>query len=273
MSIMSPENPTQTHQQPAPDPEPRPAARPAAAPSGPVRVDPLNLSRRPFLNSRPVVRVSLILWVLGLLLLLLNVSLFWNYLTSSEDKRAEIVQGEQEIKRGQAEVKELEARLDRIDLGKLNARILFLNGKIEERTFSWNLLLDRLAEVLPNDVRLNRLSPLTGDKAQQQTRGRGSRGTRRGQTRDGQVALSITGETRDDEALLRFVDNLFAHPAFADPNLIREERSEENNVVKFELTVQYVPGSLSQNVVIEEEAPTVVEEAPPSGAPAPGGPR
>ena len=69
---------------------PPPAVRLAAAPSVPVRVDPLNLARRPFLNSRPVVRVSLILWMLGLLLLLVNVSLFWSYLSSSKDKRAEI---------------------------------------------------------------------------------------------------------------------------------------------------------------------------------------
>src|SRR6185295_8868399 len=60
-------------------PPPRPA--PAAAPSvRRERMEPLNLARRPFLNSRPVVRIALLLWVLGFLLLLGNVSLFWGYL-------------------------------------------------------------------------------------------------------------------------------------------------------------------------------------------------
>ena len=38
------------------------------------------------------------------------------------------------------------------------------------------------------------------------------------------MPLVITGEARSDEALFRFVDNLFAHPAFEDPNLTRETR-------------------------------------------------
>ena len=249
---------------------PPPAVRLAAAPSVPVRVDPLNLARRPFLNSRPVVRVSLILWMLGLLLLLVNVSLFWSYLSSSEDKRAEIARGEAEIQRRQTEVRELETRLDSIDLTELNEEILFLNGKIQERTFSFNLLLDHLAKVLPNDVRLNRLEPQTGDQKRREVRS--SRGVRRSKAREGEVTLVITGETREIEALDRFVANLFA-PPFADPNLVRYEQADEGDIVRFNVTVQYVPDGQPQNVVIEE-VPVVEEEAPPgsvSPAPAPGG--
>lgn len=264
MSIM--ENPPQSPA--APETEPRPAARPAAAPSGPVRYDPLNLSRRPFLNSRPVVRISLLLWVFGLLLLLGNVSLFWSYLSESEDKRAEIAGGQEEIQRRQGEVQDLESRLDGIDLEDLNGEIRFLNQKIAERTFSWNRLFDHLAQVLPNDVRLVRLSPVTGDQARQA--GRGGR-ARQAEVREGQVMLEILGEARSDEQLDRFVDNLFTHP-FADPNLAREETLEEGNVVRFELTVQYIPGAESQNVIVEEVLDPGAAPAP-SPAPAPEGRR
>ena len=50
----------------------------------------LNLSRRPFINTRPVARVSLLLWVLGLLLLLGNISLYWSYLSGSGETRADL---------------------------------------------------------------------------------------------------------------------------------------------------------------------------------------
>jgi hypothetical protein len=264
VSLMTPDNrmtdlPPETQR--PPEPEPRPAARPAAPPSGPVYFDPLNLSRRPFLNSRPVVRVSLILFLLGLILLLVNVSLFWGYLSSSKDMRADIVKGEQEVDRQRDQVRRLEARLDDIPLTDLNTKILFLNGKIQDRTFSFNQLLDHLGKVLPNDVRLNRLIPLTGDQAGQAGQ---SRGARRVKFQDGRVPLQIVGETRDVEALDQFVQNLFA-PPFAEPNLARQEKSDDENVWRFDVTVQYIPGSQSQGVVVEE-VPVIEEEAPPAGS-------
>jgi hypothetical protein len=230
--------------------------------NAPRRMEPLNLARRPFLNSRPVLRISLLLWLSGLLLLLGNVSLFWSYLSSSADKRTQIARGQEEIQRQQRRGQELQSRLDSIDLMKLNEQIDFLNEKIEGRTFSWSLLVDRLVEVQPNDIRISRLSPRTGREAQRETRR--SR-TSRDRDRADQVPLTISGETRSDEALMVFVDNLFAHPAFANPDLLREERLE-NNVVRFEVTVQYIPGGPPKGVVVEG-APRIEEgrAASPSG--------
>jgi hypothetical protein len=45
----------------------------------------LNLSRKPYVNSRPVVRTALLLWIVGGLLLLGNVFLFWSYLSGSTE--------------------------------------------------------------------------------------------------------------------------------------------------------------------------------------------
>ena len=232
--------------------EPRPVAPgpPPAPAAGPARMEPLNLARRPFLNSRPVVRISLLLWLLGLLILTVNVSLFRIYLSGSADKREQIARGEGEIERQQQALQPLQRRLDDIDLARLNEEIDFLNQKIAKRTFSWSLLLDRLVEVLPNDVRLTRLAPATDAKEKRQE-SRGSRPAPRDRRLEGQVPLRITGETRSDEALLRFVDNLFAHPSFTDPNLLHEERQDDNRV-RFELTVQYIPGGPPQGVIVEE---------------------
>jgi Tfp pilus assembly protein PilN len=228
------------------------------------RMEPLNLARRPFLNSRPVVRAALLLWVLGLLILLGNVFLFWGYLESSADKREQIARGKREIARQQGITAELERRLESIDLVRQNEQVDFLNEKIAERTFSWSLLLDRLAEALPNDVRLIRLAPQTENRPEG-----GSRRARRTPQQEGQIPLSITGESRNDEALDQFVDNLFAAlPVFDYPNPTREERME-NNLLRFELSVQYIPGEPPQGATAAaptiEEGATPAPDAPPSG--------
>ncbi|HKI05372.1 MAG TPA: hypothetical protein VKK31_25555 [Thermoanaerobaculia bacterium] len=247
-----------------PPPGPRPMA-PAAPPLD--RIEPLNLARRPFLNSRPVVRVSLLLWLLGLGLLAGNVLLFQGYLSSSADKRQQIAGGQQEIEKQKQAAARLQSRLDDVDLESLNEQVDILNQKIEERTFSWSLLLDRLADVLPNDVRIVRLTPHTGDKAAREMRSRSATAIR-SQRQNGRILLTIGAESRSDEALNRFVDNLFAHPAFADPNPTHEERQQdEGNILKFELQVQYIPGGTPQGA--GAEAPTIEELPAPAKPPAP----
>jgi hypothetical protein len=198
-----------------------------------------------------VVRISLLLWLLGVALLLGNVFVFRSYLSNSADKRAQIAHDEEAIVRQQRTVGELQGRLNGYDLVRLNDQIDFLNTQIDARTFSWSLLLDRLAEVLPNDVRVTRLVPLTNSKTRRETAR--DRGVKRDRLREGEVALQISGETRRDEMLLQFVDNLFAHPAFKDPNLLHENPAEEGGPrVKFELTVTYLPGGPPHNAVVEE---------------------
>lgn len=263
-------------------PAPRPAISAAAALAAPpARVDPLNLARRPFLNSRPVVRASLLLWVLGALLLLGNVSLFWNYRQRSADKREQITRGEAEIANQQAASGKLQRQLDSFELETQNQRIDFLNKQIQERTFSWSELLDRIAERLPHDVRLNRLAPLTGQKAEKEFQH--SHVARHAQRSNDQVSLLITGEARNDTELLTFVQSLFRAP-FAEPDLTREERLEDGKTLKFEISVQYRPGPLTASPAgangpagsapagaAASPAPRIEELPMTSDAPRPGG--
>jgi hypothetical protein len=259
-----------------------PPAPPAGAPprpAGPVRPSALNLARRPFVNSRPVIRAALALWLLGLLLLLGNVYLFWTYRTGSADKRTEIEQREAQVDKEQEVSRELQARLDNMELEQLNAQIDFLNRKIDERTFSWSLLFDRLAGVMPNDVRIKRLVPVTG--AQQEERLRAQGASARRNVAEGQVLLSVTAQSKSDGALLQFVDNLFKHPEwFRDPNWSRQVRDEETNLVEFDLTVAYLPQQAAARqpagetpVLVEEEAPAGTATAAPAPPPSGGAPQ
>ncbi|HKV12522.1 MAG TPA: hypothetical protein VJ725_30535 [Thermoanaerobaculia bacterium] len=248
---------------------PAPPAGAAARPAGPVRPSSLNLARRPFVNSRPVVRTAVALWLLGLLLLLGNVYLFWNYRTGSADKRGEIEEREGQSAREQERVRDLETRLRGMDLDQQNAQIDFLNRKIDERTFSWSLLFDRLAAVMPNDVRLKRLTPITSAQLEERLRAQGTSAQRR--VAQGQVLLAITAEAKSDEAVFQFVDNLFRHPeSFRDANWTRRILDEDTNIVEYEITVAYLPQSASRPTAAGE-TPVLVEEGSPA-TPAPGTP-
>ncbi len=267
MSLVNPDERPETPATLPPRPVPMGPAPAVAATDAGSRAESLNLARRPFGNSRPVVRVSLILWLLGLALLLGNVSLFWSYLSSSADKRAQIAQGDEEIQKVRQNADQLQRRLNGYDLPQQNDQTDFLNTQIDARTFSWSLLLDRLAEVLPNDVRLNRLVPLTAAKSA--LPGQRGRGVRRSPAREGEVQLTISGEARNDDAPLQFVDNLLRHPAFLYANILRESRGDEgSNVTKFDLTVTYLPGGPPHSAVVEE-SPAGTPATAPAGKPAP----
>ncbi|MFY9826451.1 MAG: PilN domain-containing protein, partial [Thermoanaerobaculia bacterium] len=190
------------------------------------------------------------LWLLGLALLLANVFVFRSYLSDSADKRADIANGERELEQKQKGVSDLQARLNGYDLVRLNDQIDFLNTQIDSRTFSWSLLLDRIADTLPNDVRLNHLTPLTDAKAKRETR---ARGAQRDKSPEGEVGLTISGVTRRDEALNQFIKNLFAHPSFKNPNLLQESQLDVGGpLVKFDATVTYLPGGPPHSVLVEE---------------------
>lgn len=248
-----------------------PAEKPAAPVSRPVarsrRGGGLNLSQRPFVNTRPVTRLSILLWILGTLLLLGNVSLFWNYLSGSAEKRSELAGLEQEIQGQSRTVSQLEQRLAGLDLEQQNRQVRFLNRQIVARTFSWSLLFDRLAEVLPDNVRILRLAP--------RPMGRQDNGRPEDEDAplDDRVSLILSGQAKDNESIDAFVDNLFAHPSFGEPNLSRESREEGAELVQFDVQVIYVPGGRTrQGVVVEEAAPAPqILETPPVG-PAPAAP-
>ncbi len=215
-----------------------PAVAPPFAPAAAGEIEPLNLARRPFVNTRPVQRVAAILWLAGLALLIVNVMLFMRYLTNSQATRGKLAAIESDIAREQRDSAALQGRLGNLGLDQQNREVTFLNRKIDERTFSWSLLFERMAEVLPDQVRLLRLKP---SNVVQREIGLGSRPSAR-ELNPPPVSLNMHCEAKDDEAVLRFVDNLFAHPVFSEPNLESEERMD-SGLLRFDVTVQYQPNA------------------------------
>ena len=239
----------------------------------------LNLARRAFVNTRPVTRVALLLWIVGGLLLLGNVTLFYSYLSGSTEARAELAGKQEAVEQERRKAGQLETRLAGLDLEQQNEQVEYLNRKIAERAFSWSLLFDRLAEVMPDDVRLIQLQPASigGDDrpgARTAPSGGAVRGRRPMGTSD-RVPLTLQVEAKSDVAVDQLVDNMFAHNAFDDPDYTRETRSDEESdedVVRFDLTVIYIPGVEARTGTGREPAIVVEEEETPPATPPAGEP-
>lgn len=194
----------------------------------------LNLARLPFVNRRPVRRLAMVLWLLAVALAAFDLYLYGNYVAGSRDARERLAAVETDIEEEERLIAEARAELGALDVAVLNRRATFVNARIAERTFSWSRLFDDLAEVLPGSVRLSVLTPQFATEE-----GAGGR-LRRAEAglEEGEVALDLRGEAKNGEALLAFIDQLFAHQAFRAPNLEREAESA-SGTVEFSLKAVY----------------------------------
>lgn len=197
-----------------------------------------NLARRPFANLRPLRRLAALLWIVALALTAWNVVSTNRAGSDAAARQAELERLERSSEAARERLATIEADLARRDLAAQNELVRFLNERIERRTFSWNRLLDHLAEVTPADVRILRLTPRAGgrdaDAASPLARG-GLAAPQEARA----VALRISADARDAEAMLELVDRLFEHPAFASPNLSRESR--QGGRTGFDVTTIYDP--------------------------------
>ena len=213
----------------------------------------LNLASQPFVNSRPVRRLVLVLWCLSLVLIAANVFFYTLYFSGQQDRRDRLAALSETEERERDRLAELELELGGFDVEWQNRQVDFLNLRIAERVFPWSRLFDRLAEALPPQVRLTRLRPLI--------EGLSAPGGGFGET----VQLEIRAEARSEEAMLGFLEQLFEHPAFRDPNLSSENRSG-TNITEFALTVIYLPARAADAAAAAAEpaadaVPELAEEA------------
>lgn len=190
-----------------------------------------NLARAPFLNLGPLRRAAALLWLAAIGWTAWNVAAAVRSGAGAAERRVEISRLERETDAAQLRLATLEADLAGRDLVSENRRVSFLNQRIDERTFSWNRLFDRLAAVTPPDVRLRQVTPKQLDATP-------AAGGPDGAPRP--VLLDLSAVAANDASILELVDRLFADPAFTEPNLASERRQDDGEI-SFELSVVYRP--------------------------------
>lgn len=195
-----------------------------------------NLAARPFANERPVKRTTLFIWILALTLLAVNVVLYQRHLAAHNEQRQTIKDLQEQIQAEEEAVRRGRTELAALALGDQNDKVLFLNGQIARRTFSWSQLFNRLEEVLPANVDLQRVSPKV---LTEQSRSGGQRGPG---TQD-LIAIDMKGEAQTGEELLQLLDNLFDHASFISPDLAGENERTDGGL-EFTLKVLYLPSAV-----------------------------
>lgn len=225
----------------------------------------LDLASRPFVNRRPVVRLSMLLWLVGGLLLAGNVWLYWDFIAGRGNLYAQLRDVNEKIGVEERRISALSEEFASFDLVEQNHQVDYLNERIGQRRFSWSRLFDELSDLLPEDVRLTSLAPEVARP------GRGSRSQAARGFDAELVMLRIDAQARNDQAILDFVDALFADPSFERPNL-SQQRQERGETISFDLTVYYTPErSLDAQILDAADEPVEGEaEGGSSAADAPG---
>ncbi|MBP9145188.1 MAG: hypothetical protein KBF21_07470 [Thermoanaerobaculia bacterium] len=218
-----------------------------------------NLARNPFVNERPVRRLAITLWVLFVLVAGAG---FWMSRTirvETGTRVAELARLNAATLADRESAVRLEADLRGANLPAQNERAEFLNRRLAERSFSWNELLETLTGAMPRSVRLLRLNPegFTRERGRAQAAAETPATTR--------VAMRILGEAEETEALLEFVDRLFAHPAFDRPNLSRESVKKDLKI-QFDIAVDYLPQTAARTTVASTAEAAIADAAHASDA-------
>ena len=243
----------------------------------------VNLSGRPFVNRRPLVRLGVALWVLGGLLVLVNLALFQSYWSDSRDVRGELAEAEGQVATELQELEALDRQIERVNLAQQNSQAAYLNSLISYRTFPWSALFDDLERVMPLDVRVQTVTPavkLAAEEALERTerearrrqveqrRNRRNRRSSSGQDTgqaaaegpqlaQDEVQLRIQGLAKNEDALIEFLDTLYRDASFRLPVLSGERFENAGGQLNssFEISVIYLTRArLGEDAAPEDES-------------------
>ena len=181
-----------------------------------------NLASKPRLNTRPVWVLTWAAVLIGLVLTAVNTRLFLssNQTLDEQIVRRDMLQLQRDALAG--EFSGHAAVLEKVPWQNLGARIQLVNEVLAEHRFSWSDLLDRLAEVLPWQVRVVSVSPLLGDE---------------------EVTLVLEAVSKDRDGFLELLDRMVTDPYFDDPRPSRETWPEggQSSEYLFSMRVLYLP--------------------------------
>jgi len=179
----------------------------------------LNLAGRPYRDYRPLYAVVVVTSILIAIMLLNNIETGYRYVRETRATRDKITQIEKQIDTENRRADEANQRLRGVNVKQLSDQAQFVNARLAERAFSWSELLDRLERVLPDDVRIQSISPSFG--------------------KTGIVHLTMEAAAKTGDGMVRTIDRFNHDPHFANPFPTYEEHTDTG--YKFGIGVDYRP--------------------------------
>jgi Tfp pilus assembly protein PilN len=179
----------------------------------------LNLAKRPYRDYKPLYAVVVVLALLIAFLMLNNVDTYLRYVHETKSTRAEIAAIEAETRKERDLAAAATQRISGLDLKALDSQARFVNTQLAQRAFSWSELLDRLEEVLPEDVKLTSITPAFRP--------------------DGRVSLSMQLTAKNNNGMIRTLERLLADRNFHNPFPGSEQSLPDG--FQFSVTTDYQP--------------------------------
>jgi Tfp pilus assembly protein PilN len=185
----------------------------------------LNLAGRPYRDYRPLYAVVVVTSIAIAIMLLNNIETGYRYVRETRTTREKIAQIENQIEAENRRTDDANQRLRGVNIKQLAEQTQFVNARLAERAFSWSELLDRLERVIPDDVRIESISPAFG--------------------KTGIVHLTMLGTAKSGDGMTRTIDRFNHDPHFASPFPTSEDRTDTG--YKFGIGVDYRP-SIARSV-------------------------
>ncbi|HET7712581.1 MAG TPA: hypothetical protein VFL80_11675 [Thermoanaerobaculia bacterium] len=157
----------------------------------------LNLAARPYRDYRPVYAAVVVMSLLTAFLLLNNLDTYYRYVSETKATRGRIAQLDRQAAAERQKAQQIESQLKSVNTLALDRQTKFINAQLAERAFSWSELLDRLENVLPDDVRITSIAPTFQP--------------------NGIVHLELTCEAKSGQGLLQTINQMTRDPHFRNP--------------------------------------------------------
>ena len=196
-----------------------------------------NLSRRPFVDTRPPNLTAGILAVLVLGVSFVAARTVYRYFDDSRRTREAIAGLKADIERLEGERARAEASLARVDVSALTGDVEDANSIALRRAFSWTRFLSRLEKTLPAGVRISAISLQKAAGAA----GTGGAGAALRSASGETVNVGLTLISRDPDGLPATIRAFYASPWFERPSPSNEDRGEKSvpEGRRLVLTVRY----------------------------------
>jgi Tfp pilus assembly protein PilN len=179
----------------------------------------LNLASQPYRDYRPVYAVVVLMSLLIAVLMLNNVDTYYRYKTETKSTRATIAKLQSQADQEKARATAADNQLRSFNLTALGDETHFINARLAERAFSWSELLDRLEDVLPQDVRINNIVPSF--------------------TPNQFVHLEMSFDAKTPDGMIATITNLQKNKQFANPFPHNETQGEKGYL--FTIGVDFKP--------------------------------
>jgi hypothetical protein len=178
-----------------------------------------NLASRPYRDYRPLYAVVVASSLLIAFMMLNNIETYYRYIRDTKSTRAKIAEVEQQVEAENRQAEAMSQRVRGVNVKGLAEQAQFVNARLAERAFSWSELLDRLERVLPDDVRIESVSP--------------------GFAKDGLVHLTLLAVAKNGDGMVRTLDRLNRDLHFANAFPTAEDHVDAG--YRFGIGVDYKP--------------------------------